>query len=78
MDRETVIRLAEEAGAMFEELPMMDAIVFSVCDSKWNSKELERFAALVAAHEREAIAKMFEECPWGYEDEIATAIRSRT
>lgn len=42
-------------------------------------KDLERFAALVAAHEREACAKIAEQ--WPYEDErmfsIAQAIRSR-
>ena len=42
-------------------------------------KDLEHFAALVAAHEREACAKVAEQSP--YEDErmfsIAQAIRSR-
>jgi hypothetical protein len=32
---------------------MMDAFVFSVDDKHWNSKELERFVALVRADERE-------------------------
>jgi hypothetical protein len=31
---------------------MMDAFVFSVDDKHWNSKELERFVALVRADER--------------------------
>ena len=40
-------------------------------------KDLERFAKLVAAHEREACAKIVEE-PWmGHPKEIARAIRAR-
>jgi len=61
MDRETILRLAREAGAEFAELPMTDAIVFSVEDRAWNSAALHRFAALVAAHEREACAALCEE-----------------
>ena len=51
------IDMAREAGAEFAELPMMDAFVFSVDDRHWNSKELERFVALVRADEREAFNK---------------------
>ena len=58
MNREDIIRMAQEAGGEFAELPMMDAIVFSVDDRQWNSKELEAFAALVASTEREACAKI--------------------
>jgi hypothetical protein len=46
------IDMAREAGAELAELPMMDAFVFSVDDKHWNSKELERFVALVRADER--------------------------
>jgi hypothetical protein len=52
------IDMAREAGAELAELPMMDAFVFSVDDKHWNSKELERFVALVRADEREACAKV--------------------
>ena len=59
------IDMAREAGAELAELPMMDAFVFSVDDKHWNSKELERFVALVRADEREiereACAKVCEE-----------------
>jgi hypothetical protein len=48
----TTIELAREAGAELAELPMMDAFVFSVDDKHWNSKELERFVALVRADKR--------------------------
>jgi len=47
MNRDDIIRMAREAGAEFAELPMMDAIVFSVDDREWNSILLERFAKLV-------------------------------
>ena len=56
-----IIEMARQVGAEFAELPMMDAIVFAVDDRAWNSKELEAFAALVAAAEREACAKVCEE-----------------
>ena len=93
MDKATVIELAREAGAEFAELPMTDAIVFSVDDRAWNSAALHRFAALVAAHEREACAKVCEELElksadgqlgtyiagWSDgTDDCAAAIRSRT
>lgn len=40
--------------------------------------ELERFAALIAAAEREAVAKMFDGEVWAYDyREIAAAIRAR-
>ena len=37
---EEIIKMAREAGAMFEELPLMDGIVFSVDDREWNSQAL--------------------------------------
>ena len=59
-----IIEMARQAGAEFAELPMMDAIVFAVDDRAWNSKELEAFAELVRADEREACAKVCD----GYSD----------
>ncbi len=53
MTKNDIIRMAREAGAEFAELPMMDAIVFSVDDREWNSILLERFAAFVAAAAKE-------------------------
>lgn len=67
MDRDTVIALAREAG-------------LDTNDSAWLSIRFERFAALVAAHEREACAKLCDE-RFGMEriaQECAAAIRSRT
>ena len=49
MDREEIIRMAREAG--FNPVSYMGA----------NLESFERFAALVAAHEREACAKVCEE-----------------
>ena len=75
MNKETVIELAREAGAEFAELPMTDAIVFSVEDRAWNSAALQRFAALVAAHEREECAKVIENSDTRFLMNIAAAIR---
>ena len=62
MTQDEIIEMARQANAKFAELPMMDAIVFSVDDRNWNSKELEAFTKLVeertAAKEREACADL--------------------
>ena len=65
--KEDIIRMARDAG-------------FDVAPDEWHW--LERFAALVAAAEREACAKVCEK--FGYDnhhgiitDQIATAIRAR-
>ena len=65
MDRDTIIRLARESGIIQPE------IVFT---------HLERFAALVAAAEREACAKVVEQYTGAWSDEgyaLAAAIRAR-
>jgi hypothetical protein len=76
MDREDIIRMALEAGANLSSNP-----------DKWDILEirdtdLERFAALVAAHEREECAKIAN--AWQtdvlnpqYHCDCATAIRAR-
>ncbi len=62
MDREEIIRMAEEAGAIHY----------------WHLSNLERFAALVAAAEREACASIcFQEGPSIDGELIAEAIRAR-
>ena len=68
MDRDTIIRLAEEAGLE----PRL-----------WNHTDaFERFAALVAAHEREECAKVCEMVPLllfpAGPNDCADLIRSRT
>ena len=50
MDREEIIRMAREAGFEVYETDVW------ITDGWW-TEELERFAALVAAAEREACAK---------------------
>ena len=57
MDREQIIRMAREAGCKPFRSPEHwdDVQVFATPDV------LERFAALVAAHEREACAKLCDE-----------------
>ena len=54
MNREDIIRMAQEAGGYLAELPKCDAWLFT------EDEYLERFAALVASAEREACAKMLE------------------
>ena len=71
MNHDDVIRMAREAG--FEELfkDSHDWVCFT--------EEIERFAALVAAAEREELARFFED-HWREEwadFQIATAIRAR-
>ena len=70
MNRDDIIRLAEQAGL---------AIAYSERDEDgW--QELERFAALVAAAERESCAKVVENYAGAWDDEgyaIAQAIRAR-
>ena len=74
MTKDEVLALAREAGAVFP------------ADGSWHKFEvegsLERFAALVAAHEREECAKVCEEIndgtPYNLTAECAAAIRSRT
>ena len=55
MTQDEIIRMAREAGGYLAELPNGDAWLFD------DNQQLERFAALVAAHEREACAKVCDE-----------------
>jgi hypothetical protein len=73
VDRDDIIRMAREAGIEFYPSPTND-VRFCLF------KNLERFAALVAAHEREECAKV---CEQAADDEFymgrqyADAIRAR-
>ncbi len=74
MNREDIIRMAKEAG-----LDDPHAVVHAYCELKLTD-HLERFAALVAAAEREACAKVVEDYCGAWDDEgyaLATAIRAR-
>lgn len=71
MDREQIIRMAREAG--FDPHDMSD-------DFTCNLEDIERFAALVAAHERNACAKVVEDYCGAWDDKgytLAAAIRAR-
>ena len=77
MDREEIIRMAREAGCKPFRSPEHwdDVQVFATPDV------LERFAALVAEHEREACAKAVEDYCGAWDDKgyaLATAIRARS
>jgi hypothetical protein len=74
MDRDTVIALAQECQ-LIGMRPHLDGIY---------QESLERFAALVAAHEREECAKVCDELTLAHPgradltaDQCAAAIRSR-
>jgi hypothetical protein len=78
MTREDVIRMAGEAGFKLHHNPeLYDCMVA-------NYKSIERFAALVAAAEREACAKVCDEVNREYDGEevsaswVAAAIRARS
>lgn len=68
MTQDEIIRMAKEAGFQHD--------MFGI--GIWDSMEFNRFAALVAAVEREACAKVCESDEMRYEcsDECAAAVRS--
>ena len=69
MNREDIIRMAREAG--FDPHDMSD-------DFTCNLEDIERFAALVAAAEREACAKVCEAADKStHPADLADAIRAR-
>lgn len=72
LTREEMVKMAREAGG-FVYGPVTTSVLGSVIDVMLTPETLERFAALVAAHEREACAKVAEES----DDLIAYAIRAR-
>jgi len=80
MDRELIIRLAREVG-LWEMLEGYSSEYGSLDAEEDCLPELQRFAALVAAHEREECAKVCEaegeriDASWS---SCAAAIRSRT
>jgi hypothetical protein len=68
MTREEIIRMAREAGAMLDHMTWVERDLAPV---------FERFAALVAAQEREACAKVCEEPGWNAANWCAKQIRAR-
>jgi hypothetical protein len=69
MTRDDIIRMAREAGLPAFLYPEL------IAETDW--KLIERFAALVAAAEREACAKVCEEPGWNAANWCATQIRAR-
>ena len=67
MTQDEIIRMAQKAGGYLAELPNGDAWLFD------DNQQLERFAALVAAHEREAC----ENAAYVSSAAAAKAIRAR-
>ena len=68
MTKDDIIRMAREAG--FDPHDMS-------ADFTCNLKDIERFAALVAEHEREECAKVCEEPGWNAANWCAKHIRAR-
>ena len=68
IDRENIIRMAREAGAMFDHMTWVERDLAPV---------FERFAALVAAHEREKVARWMMERGYatGHGDTIQELIK---
>ena len=67
MNQEDIIRMAREAG-MYQDLNV-----------SWN-QSIQNFAALIAAAEREACAKVCDDYPYGSgltEKQLAQTIRAR-
>jgi len=77
MTRDEIIEMARQAGFTFadEKSPLL------VDHGKWQRRLCERFAALVAAAEREACAKVCEGVLWPdskqWAQDFAAAIRAR-
>ena len=82
MNREDIIRMAREAELhvaaddavqKFDNMGTITGVLVQI-----DVSDLTKFATLVAAAEREAIAKMFDGEVWAYDyREIAAAIRAR-
>ena len=73
MTSEDIIRMAREAGFRDTTTPVVALGV------SW--EQVQRFAALVAAHEREACAKAVEDYCGAWDDEgyaLSAAIRARS
>jgi hypothetical protein len=68
MTRDDIIRMAREAGAMFDHMTWVERDLAPV---------FERFAALVANAEREACAQLVENFYSSNPNMLAAAIRAR-
>lgn len=71
MTRDDIIRMASEAGFLLDTVSKLQLRPFYIAQPI----ELERFANLVAAAEREECAKMVDDCL--HIEELAAAIRAR-
>jgi hypothetical protein len=71
MTREDIIRMAREAGAWSQQFKNRDV------EHVMSAESLERFAALVAAAEREAILQMSAATWFATQADYDAAIRAR-
>ena len=79
MNKDTIIDMAREAR-LWKVLDLFSGEFGNANTEEDCLPDLTRFAALVAAHEREACARICDTWPTSteYTHEIAAAIRSRT
>jgi hypothetical protein len=78
LDKDSFLRLAREAGLPVSD--KFDGIGYVWCSDEYPiDEQLQRFATLVAAAEREACAKLCEEQYeyYGYDHVFAAKIRAR-
>jgi hypothetical protein len=61
----TVVEMAEDVGAYVADLPLVDAVLFELDILSGRSAQLEAFAALVRADEREAMVAEAAKKGWG-------------
>jgi len=71
MTRDDIIRLAQEACS--PDAPFRQYVNGVDCGMLMRDEHLERFAALVAAAEREACAKVCDQLSWKLNDDITKA-----
>lgn len=78
MTREDIMRMAREAGFEVHDRKQQARVGFDALLGIDSTDKLKRFAALVAAAEREALAKHFEHLSgtW-FAEEVADEIRSK-
>ena len=76
MNKEDIIRMAREAGFVVDEVSQQHQPNCIFHTHYLVDELLERFAALVAAHEREACARLCDEFGFVWPS-VAVAIRAR-
>lgn len=77
MTRDDVVRMARESGGVCRHFGTLPDGTSEFIGAEFSAASLERFVALVAAHEREQCAKLCEQRRGMRERYCAEAIRAR-